>query len=624
MKKWLWFILAIALVAIVAAPEKEVFSSNSSLGEILSNPTPTPPQVASVNSGSSAAPEQNEAQAPSEQYPNPPAPIQGGTCISGFIIDRYEQAAGSGWTVTVSSEGASYSQQANSSGAFIFSGLQGGTWTVALQIPGQHPYCARPYTLASFPVTLSGSGASDCAPVRFKVETLACLDVSKLDDGGHLGIAQKVGIPGWQMFAALDGATRTEVTDGKGQARFECMEPGDWVIEEEYQIGWIPTPGYPSQQSILLESPRTPGACESLTFINQQIHEGCIRVHKVDSWDRPLADWNVTLRREDGTWPSVAQRTDGAGYIIFDGLALGPWIVQEDVKDQWRAVGPAAYQVQVDEPGKCVDVVFRNEPLACIDGYKINHLEQGLWGWTIKVRNEVTDEEHTTVTDQGGYFKFTGLPLGTWKVSEVVQTGWEPVTPPEFDLQLTRPFECEYARFKNKTNYACVDVFKTDSSDGSGLPGWEITVQPAFGGTPVVNVTDGTGYVRFNGLMPGAYVISERMQNGWIAVTPTSQPVTLEASGSCALVIFQNRQENTSAPCDKEVTPLLPCTGEAAPAPPSAEPPPANPCRSTYLVRLGNTLYSIATKHGVSVAALKSANGLTSNDISAGQSLCIP
>ena len=48
---------------------------------------------------------------------------------------------------------------------------------------------------------------------------------------------------------------------------------------------------------------------------------------------------------------------------------------------------------------------------------------------------------------------------------------------------------------------------------------------------------------------------------------------------------------------------------------------PASSGASTYTVKSGDTLSGIATRHGVSVANLKSWNGLTSNNIKVGQKL---
>ena len=45
------------------------------------------------------------------------------------------------------------------------------------------------------------------------------------------------------------------------------------------------------------------------------------------------------------------------------------------------------------------------------------------------------------------------------------------------------------------------------------------------------------------------------------------------------------------------------------------------PARTTYVVKQGDTLYSIARRHNLSVDALKAKNGLTSNAISIGQTL---
>lgn len=50
----------------------------------------------------------------------------------------------------------------------------------------------------------------------------------------------------------------------------------------------------------------------------------------------------------------------------------------------------------------------------------------------------------------------------------------------------------------------------------------------------------------------------------------------------------------------------------------------SNSSGNSYTVRSGDSLYLIAQRYGVSVAQLKSANGLTSNNIYTGQKLSIP
>lgn len=62
---------------------------------------------------------------------------------------------------------------------------------------------------------------------------------------------------------------------------------------------------------------------------------------------------------------------------------------------------------------------------------------------------------------------------------------------------------------------------------------------------------------------------------------------------------------------------------QTAPAPDPAPQPPASGGQY-YIVKRGNTLFSIARWHGTTVSALRAANGLTSNTIYVGQRLRIP
>jgi hypothetical protein len=464
----------------------------------------------------------------------PPVPAQGGTCISGFSIDRYDQAAGAGWTVILTSEGGDPQPTvADAQGHFKFKDLASGTYSVTLEIAGGW----RAFSDTSFAITLSGSG-TECADVRFKVEALPCLLVNKVDAGSN----GQVGIPGWQMTAIHGDISLKAVTDGTGKAHFYDLVPGTWTVTEESKIGWEPAAGHGYQKSLNLVSPRRPGACETLTFSNQQIHDSCIQVRNVDPVGVPVKGWKVTVHRDDGTQPSLSNYTDSSGYVIFKGLALGQWTVQEYVKAGWRPAGVTERAVELSVPGECEVVIFANEPLGCVDGYKINHLHQALGGSEITAQNEATGEAFATVTDETGYFQFQYLSLGTWSISEQKLEGWDPVTPSELTVKVEEPFACVSVRFKNEAKHACLDAVKRDAADGSGLAGWEMTLQPAYGGEAVTGVTDGTGSVRFSGLPPGTYIVSETGKLGWKAVTPSSKKVTLQATGTCQVVTFKNRQ----------------------------------------------------------------------------------
>jgi hypothetical protein len=267
--------------------------------------------------------------------------------------------------------------------------------------------------------------------------------------------------------------------------------------------------------------------------------------------------------------------------------------VVEEVYDWWRPVDTAEKKVFLDKPGYCEPVTFSNEPLGCVDGYKINHFEVGLEDWDITARNDKTGEEFTTKTDENGYFKFEDLTMGIWTITEDLKTGWEAVTPSELVVEVTEQYKCEHVRFKNRTKYACVDVFKQDYTDGSGIAGWEITVKPHYGGEEVTGKTDGTGWVRFNGLIPGDYIISEEIQDGWDNVSPDEIAVTLENTGLCKVVAFENIQDTVKPDC---------CH-----LPPHPE---DDPC-ILYTVKGNETLYQISSQYDADLRRVMQDNNLS-------------
>ncbi len=73
-----------------------------------------------------------------------------------------------------------------------------------------------------------------------------------------------------------------------------------------------------------------------------------------------------------------------------------------------------------------VNEMIRNERVSfeamgsMIFGQKQNPQEEGLEGWTIELYREDDDEEplETAVTDEEGYYEFTGLEPGTYTLQK--------------------------------------------------------------------------------------------------------------------------------------------------------------------------------------------------------------
>lgn len=536
---------------------------------------------------------------------DPPVVDQGGTCIAGNVIDIYHMPRGAGWTVTVTKDEPNAQpirQQVQGDSTFNFGNppLDKGTYWVELTLPTGW----REFTPIRFKVTLNGVSGT-CAQVRFKVEALACLEVHKYDQAQILG--QMTPLPGWGMSITNGSTSQQGTTDGEGIAYFRNLPPDLWTITEENRVGWQPASPYTNQISMDLISPLEPGSCVPVQFVNEQVHNGCIDVRKVDSNGNPIPGWTFTLTHKAGTRPGATVISDANGWAHVSDLQTGEWNVTEETRPDFKPISPTTQTVNVSKPGAaCETVTFQNEQTSCIEGYKINHLDEGLFGWTIEATNDKTGEKLTAPTDINGYFRFGGVTLGTWTLTEKMQDGWTAVTPSSFSVNVDSTDGCAIARFKNRTEYACIDVYKRDAYDNSGLPGWTVTLQPAYGGQAITGVTDGTGWFRFNKLVPGEYNVSESMLDGWAPNGATSSRVNLEASGSCSVMTFYNHQTN------------MPYV-DNAPAPTNAA------CAQYYTIQRGDTLSGIARKFRVTVDQLRVLNNISNpNLIHPNTSLCIP
>jgi hypothetical protein len=482
--------------------------------------------------------------------------------------------------------------------------------------------------------TLTGTeGKGKCAQVRFKVGLLPTLKVVKLDQTGPGG--KPAGIPDWKMTVTDNaGVVMEGTTDGRGEVYFALPHLGEWLVTEESKIGWQPANPAVPYQLLKIAAPSTPTSTPwivEVKFINKQIRDGCIEILKKDSAGKLLDGWTVTVRRDDGTYKDRVglTGTDGTGRAVICGLPMGDYTVTETLQPWYRAnskIGPSQ-PAALTTPGATVSLIFVNEPLGCIDGYKIDYLNRGLEGWEITAANDVTGDRYATLTNKSGYFYFPDLPLGLYTIEETVKERWSAVTASTQQVNVVeRGPKCVPVRFKNIRDSACLEVYKGDASDKNsaspigytGVAGVKINLRPAYGGTAIEMVTDGTGRAFFDNLTPGMYTVEETVTDPWVAVGASKVgPLELGASEPCwplkstGPVVFMNRQK--TMPVKK------------ADPPKSTIPAKSGGCAAWYTVRAGNTLYSIGRWYGTTVSALMRANHICNpNLIYVGQRLCIP
>jgi hypothetical protein len=154
--------------------------------------------------------------------------------------------------------------------------------------------------------------------------------------------------------------------------------------------------------------------------------------------------------------------------------------------------------------------------------------DPGLSGWTINlVDNSTNTIVQTTTTASGGGYSFPIVPVGSYTVEEVQQSGWvqtypQPVPPGTYSDTVTSAavfIGQDFGNFQLITVSGTVFWDKNDNRvQDNGEPGLpNVTVY--LDGVSVV--TSGGGGYSFTGVGPGPHTLSEQVPDKYILTSPT-------------------------------------------------------------------------------------------------------
>jgi hypothetical protein len=200
-------------------------------------------------------------------------------------------------------------------------------------------------------------------------------------------------------------------------------------------------------------------------------------------------------------------------------------------------------------------------PTASIAGNVFNDLdadgvkdvgEGGLSAWKLFLdadKDGVLDAtEKTATTDASGNYKFTGLAAGTYRVREVLKTGFRRTAPLAgfADVTLTSGQSVTGKNFANTQKILITgNVFNDANGDKlknateKGLRAWRVFIDKdkdgIFDAGEASVLTDANGFWVFKALSAGTYVVRVVQQSGWTRTTPSgagSFTLTVASGGS--------------------------------------------------------------------------------------------
>jgi hypothetical protein len=263
----------------------------------------------------------------------------------------------------------------------------------------------------------------------------------------------------------------------------------------------------------------------------------------------------------------LATTTTGTdGTYKFENLAFGNYVVKELVPTGSYAITPVEVGADPSAGTPTVsNVNFANTVFAKIVGEKYEDANGPLAGgalttvpdWTIKLFENGTDLDGdgqtnsliaTQTTGTGGAYEFKDLKLGAYRIEEVVETGWNNVSPTFYNVVLNQSGmtygdgDGETTDFVNY-RYGRITGEKYEDANGTlpdgaqtAVPSWTITLYKdagsgTLGDKVAETTTNSSGVYEFTNVDIGNYVVVEEVQTGWKSISPTQRLVTIDESG---------------------------------------------------------------------------------------------
>jgi hypothetical protein len=372
------------------------------------------------------------------------------------------------------------------------------------------------------------------------------------------------GLSGWTIYNDANGNSildsgETSTTTGVNGSYTLLLGPGPYRIREVLKSGWIQTLGASDGvgQSGVNVSGVNLGNFKLVTVSGLKFND--INGDQNPAGEPGLGGWTIfddannngvfdsgelsTITASDGTWS-------------FGNLGPRQLRIREVQQTGWQQTTPNPAVFSTTSGTDVGGINFGNRvipPTGSISGVKFNDLngngvrdvgEPGIENWLIYLDqnlNGIKDPgEATATTSSNGTFQFNSLSAGTYRVREVLQTGWQQTTSNPQDIVLASGEARTGVLFGNfqqvtisgaKFNDLNANGVR-DTGEG-GLSNWTIFLDTNNNGVLDAGersqLTDSNGNYSFTNVGPGTFRLREVAQFNWIQMT--ANPIVTTTSG---------------------------------------------------------------------------------------------
>lgn len=348
--------------------------------------------------------------------------------------------------------------------------------------------------------------------------------------------------------AACLNCIESLTTDANGYA--QSKHP--YATDTRYYIKEVTPPtGYTIDETIYTID-LTPSSTQKIFVrdISDDKIKGNVKGRKVDEDGNGLSGAVIGLFSDTATSYTTAtalktSTTDSNGYYSFNGIEYGKYKIKELTAPVGYIVSPTVYTATISRNGQTVNIanIVNTKVKGNIDGYKVDESGNGLSGAVIGLFSSTTTSYTTATavktftTGSNGYYKFTDLEYGTYKVRELKPPSGYIINTSVYTASITKNGQTvRVANIVNKKGKGNIDGYKVDAN-GSGLSGAVIGLfsDTATSYTTATALktctTNTTGYFIFTGVESGTYKVAELKAPDGYVLSDKISTVTISENG---------------------------------------------------------------------------------------------
>lgn len=384
-------------------------------------------------------------------------------------------------------------------------------------------------------------------------------------NGDGVRAVDEAGLAGRTVFVDLNGngivdaGEPSRATNADGTYSFVDIHTGVHRLVEAMPEGWISTEGRAS--SVFASVAR--GGVSTIDFLNLQPLLGSVAGVVWNDLDGNgsrggaelgIAGWTVFIDANgNGLWDASERSalTDADGGYRIDDVPYGTLTIREAVPADWLAIQPATaartFRLLNGENRGAVDFGVR-ERIGTIQGTVRNDAdgdrvadvgEAGLADWTVflDLDGDSTQDptEPAALTDATGAYQFTRVPVGTYRVIEVLPDGWisslGTSSIATVSVVIGGTLTVNFQSLQPVAGSVSGTLFSDLNSNGvrevaeAGLTDWLVYVDANANGVLDAGepnaTTDSSGAYTIEGVAYGNTTIREQVATGF---TPTNHP----------------------------------------------------------------------------------------------------